>query len=401
MDKAYLLRTLALSYLPWRYVKGPKPEKLKDALRQRLSGEPILFASGRESLYALLRAIDVLPGEEIIVQGYTCVVVPNAIHAAGAVPIYADIDRETLNLTVESVTPLITPRTRAIICQHTFGIPADTAGLRKLCDEHQLALIEDMAHVIPDTKGPKDIGVHGDAMILSFGRDKAISGVSGGAVIVKHQHLVRVLKDLEANAVDASWWEVVRLLEYPSRMYSVVRRIAGTPFFKPIVKIMNMMGLMAPVLTKDEKDGAMSPIIRKIPNACASLALYSLSKLADLNDRRRTLTGYYLRHGQKHGWPMLAGVTADLPLQKFPLFVHDAKAKRAALKKDNIHLDDGWTGCVVCPEGCDLSEASYEQGSDPEAEAASEQILSLPTHPTMTVFDAERLAKRIDELLHQ
>lgn len=400
VDRAYLLRTLGQSYMPWKYVRGSAGSALRGALRTRLGGEPILFSSGREAILATLKALKVSAGEEIIVQGYTCVVVPNAIHAAGAVPIYADIDRETLNLDIDGIEALVTPRTRAIICQHTFGIPANGKKLREICDKHHLALIEDMAHVIPDTKVASEIGKYGDALILSFGRDKAISGVSGGAVIARDPYLAKALIELERTALNRSWWEVAKLLEYPSRMYSIVRRLAGVPaVFRPVVKTMNMLGLMTPVLTSKEKKGVMLPILHKLPNACAALALYSLSKLEKLNDHRRMLTLYYIRHGEKHGWPMLKGVSASMSLQKFPLFVLDAKKKRISLKKDNIHLDDGWTNCVICPEGVDLTEASYEAGSDPKAEAASEQIFCLPTHPTMTVYQAERLVRKIDELL--
>ncbi|MFA5799600.1 MAG: DegT/DnrJ/EryC1/StrS family aminotransferase, partial [Candidatus Peribacteraceae bacterium] len=122
VDRAYLRRVLALSYAPWAYRRGRSTELLRKALEEKFHRATILFASGREALLALFYAIDLKPGEEVIVQGYTCVVVPNAVSAAGGVPVFADIDCETLNLDPRSIGQLITPRTRAIICQHTFGI---------------------------------------------------------------------------------------------------------------------------------------------------------------------------------------------------------------------------------------------------------------------------------------
>lgn len=398
VDTKYLRKTLLLSYVPWRYVHGTAPLRLKNALREKFHAEPVLFASGRESLYALLRALGIKPGEEIILQGYTCVVVPNAIHAAGAVPIYADIDPDTLNMTPETVKRLLTPRTRAVICQHTFGIPADTKALRTLCTEHGIALIEDMAHVLPDAKGP-ELGVQGDYMILSFGRDKAISGISGGAVLSRHARTTASLLELERTAVHESWWTVARLLEYATRMHSLVRPLSGTPFFRPALWILQRFRMIIPVVTAQEKRGHMSHVLKKIPNVCAELALFSLGKLQKINDHRRSLTAFYTRHGREHGWPLLSGAHQNLPLQKFPLFVLNARAKRAVLKRENIHLDDGWTGCVICPEDIELTETGYEQGMDPAAERVCRQILSLPTHPTMTFFQAERLARRIDQLL--
>jgi len=395
-----MLHTLLASYKPWAYVRGRSVGALKKDLKMMFSAEAFLFASGREGLLALLRSMDLRAGEEVIVQGYTCVVVPNAIHAAGGTVKYADIDEETLNLTAETVEPLITSRTRAILCQHTFGIPADTKALRTLCDKHGLFLIEDMAHVLPDAKGPR-IGQDGDFLLLSFGRDKAVSGISGGAVISRKERESKRLLEAERTASHVRWIDVLRLLEYPSRMRSVVRPLSGSIFVKPAVKILNLLGLFIPIVTDEEKKGRMSLVVRKIPNACAGLARMSLRKRAALNERRRLLTEFYLRHATSRKWRVLEGVSSDLPLQKFPMFVRSANKIRAELKKANMHLDDGWTGCVVCPDSVSLPDAGYEWGADPVAEAACKQILSLPTHPTMTLIEAQRLCSQLDQLLKQ
>ncbi len=402
-------RILAMSYAPHRYVHGRSIEALREALSRKFNASTSLFSSGRESLLALLKAMNLKAGEEIILQGYTCVVVPNAIHAAGGVPVYADLSEETLNLTPESVAACITPRTRAIICQHTFGIPSDTKGLRALCDRHKILLIEDCAHVIPDDSGPTEIGALGDAVILSFGRDKAISGIAGGAVITKKLELSSAIRSLESSALDLPWREVMKLLEYGTRMRTIVRPLSWYGLQKPILALLNSIGLFSPILTEHERDGHMSPLLRKLPNACAFLALHSLAKLRKINDHRRMLTAFYLAEGKRRGWStprslgevgtMLSDIHPHLPLQKFPLFVSGAKEKRSSLKKHNIHLDDGWTGCVVCPDTVAIDQTGYESGSDPNAEKACKAILSLPTHPTMTMRQARVLVEYIDTIL--
>lgn len=385
--------------MPWNYRRGPATKLLRSALTEKFGASVTLFATGREALLALLRALDTRPGQEIIVQGYTCIVVPNAIHTAGAVPVYADIDPETLNLTVETVEKLITPRTKAVICQHTFGIPAPLKELGDLCSRHGILLIEDCAHILPDAKGPIGVGMTGDYAILSFGRDKAISGITGGAVIARDPSKSAILRELERTAVHLPYVLIFKLLEYPSRMYSIVRPLSGTRMLKPILWILGKFGLIVRVTSNEEKKGKMSPVLHKLPNVCASLALYSLGKLGVLNERRRTLTTFFWNHGTKHHWPIPSGLTPGLPLQKFPLFVNDAPGKRALLRKDNIHLDDGWTGCVICPESVSIESAGYEWGKDPMAEQACKHILSLPTHPTMTLYQAQVLARRVDELI--
>ncbi len=399
IDASYMRRVLAMSYAPLRYRRGESVELLRQELAKKFLGEVNLFSSGRESLLALLKAMKLQSGEEVIVQGYTCVVVPNAIHAAGGTVIYADIDAETLNLSVSSVEPLVTSRTRAVICQHTFGIPSDVKGLRALCDRKKILLIEDCAHVLPDETGPKEIGSLGDALILSFGRDKAISGIAGGAVLVRDPTLASALNAIEKDAVDLPWRTVMTLLEYPARMRSIVRPLAWCGLQKPILAMLNRIGLFVPILTESEREGFMSLIVHRIPNACANLALFSLSRLKEINDHRRTLAECYLDFGSRFGWPMLSGAKGDLPLQKFPLFVRNANAKREVLKRENIHLDDGWTGCVICPDSVRLDATGYASGSDPIAESVSMHILSLPTHPTMSLSAAQTLAQRIHELL--
>lgn len=399
VDAAFLRRTLALSYAPWAYRKGRERDMLRTDLKDRFGYDAALFATGREALLALLRAFDLPAGSDVIVQGFTCVVVPNAIKAAGLRAVYADIDPETLNLTPETVAAAASPRTRVVICQHTFGIPAETHELKTLCDTHGWILIEDCAHVLPDRAGPNGILRHADHAICSFGRDKAVSGVGGGAALTRDAETARRLADLHAKAKEAPLWSVVRLLEYPPRMAHVVRPLIGLKLAAPFLALQKLLGLFAPVLSDEEKKGRMPFKLRRMPNACAALARWQLRDLERINDHRRALAKRYLEAAGAHGWKTMRGIQPSLPLQKFPMFVAGAARVRAALKRDNVHLDDGWTGCVVCPGACDLAAAGYKPGSDPAAEAAAESVLSLPTHPTMTAAQADDLAALLDPLL--
>lgn len=396
VDQKYLRRARGLSYRFWAYRSGQDRLRLASALKTRFGMDAVLFSSGREALLALLTALDLPQGSDIVVQGFTCVVVPNAIHAAGLKTIYADIDPDTLNLTPETVRDVATPTTKAVICQHTFGIPSKTDELRTLCKERGWILIEDCAHILPDRNGPSDILQSSDYAICSFGRDKAISGIAGGAALSKNASVTGKLRELEKNASEVSFWNVLRLLEYPPRMKQLVRPFIGIGLAGALLKIHHLFRLFTPVVTDDEKKGQMKNELHRIPNACAALALWQLSLLERLNDHRRALVAHILRGTAKRGWKVMHGVNDSLPLQKFPMFVENAAAIRIALKKQNIHLDDGWTGCVVCPGDCDASAAGYRASCDLNAEKAAESILSLPTHPTMSIRDVDVLLKALD-----
>jgi perosamine synthetase len=397
-DKEQVMLSLKLAFQPGRWKEGPEKEMLEDELGKTFGGEAHLFASGREALLAILRSLKFKKDEEVIVQGYTCVVVPAAIIAAGMTPIYADIERDTLNMDIAEVERLITPQTRAVICQHTFGIPSFTKELRQLCDRHSLILIEDCAHVMPDSNGPKEIGKTGDLLFFSFGRDKAISGVAGGAVICRRKDLCGDLGRMKEEAKTFNTFRIKALMQYPV-LYAVAKPFYGIWIGKALLALASKIKMLVPITTRSEKQGRMSSTLHRMPNACAILALAQFRKLKQINDHRRMLTKFYFKEGTKRNWPMLLAVTPDLPLQKFPLFVEKAERIRRQLKKHNIHLHDGWTGCVICPHDADEEAVGYKDGDDPKADMAGEQILSLPTHPTMTLTQAKKLVALLDPLL--
>jgi dTDP-4-amino-4,6-dideoxygalactose transaminase len=352
-------------------------ETFRTALRKKFPRYSAhLFASGRESLLALLQSLQLTQGDEVIVQSYTCTVVANAISAAGATPVYADVDADTLNLSCESVQKVLTDRTKAVICQHTFGIPAPALWLKELCRSRHIFLIEDCAHLLPDDAGPKSVATEGDAVMLSFGRDKAISGVSGGAILVRDEALSGILRKKEASATTLGRFMELRLMLYPL-LYTIARPIYGIGIGKALLVIAKKLGLLIPILTTKEKQGAMSASLHKIPAACAALAHKQLLKLDAINNHRRKLTKYYLKEALESDWNIPDAIEDHLPLLKFPLFSKNAEGIRRQLKAKNIHLDDGWTGCVL----------------------EAESILTLPTHPTMTLKQAMRLVLLLRPLL--
>lgn len=399
VSRSYALQTDILLLTPWRWKRTESTEALRTRLQQTFRSPVYLFASGREGLLALLRSLRLEPGAEIIIQGYTCVALPNAIHAAGCTPVYADIDKETLNLDPNAVQGRITNRTRAVLCQHTFGIPANTKRLKEVCREHNLILIEDCAHVLPDSSGPKEIGREGDYIFTSFGRDKVLSGITGGVVIARSPAAKDNLAKEEKNAARLSNVTIARLLMY-APVYHKTRLMYGLlNIGKLLLMLCGKLGLLVPVITEKEKTGAMSPILHRIPEPCSALAGREFLQLSRINDHRRRMTKEFLQEAEKRAWKVPESIRADLPMQKFPIFVENPDAVRAELKKKHMYLDDGWSGAVVCPRTVDQEATNYIAGSCPHAEQVARSILNLPTHPTMTQKQTKALLHTLSSLL--
>ncbi len=396
--RSQVLQAGILQCEPWKWRDGPEREELRRTLRQHFRREVALFDSGRSGLFALLTALKIEPGDEIILQGFTCAVVPNAILAAGGTPVYVDVNPRTLTIDPAKVRAARTRRTRAVICQHTFGIPADTSALRIICDESDIALIEDCAHVIPDTMDDR-IGTHADAMLLSFGRDKAISGVSGGAVLTHHAFVAQKLREIEERAPHRNLWTILNAIGYPLR-YTAAKMLWPLHLGKLYLHALRLAGLLPPVLTRKEYSGRMADAPHKLPNACAALALGQLHALAQLNEHRRSIARMYAETARELHWEVPRGIFTSPAPQKFPLYVRTADHVRARMKKHEIYLDDGWCGAVVNPRSVDQRAAGYTPGTCPDAEQVAREILSLPTHPTTTPHQAEQVLETLRGILH-
>lgn len=145
-----------------------------------------LMNNGRSALAAALKTF-VPEGSEVIINGFTCYAVLQAVEEAGCKVAYADIDRRTLNFSPKTLEDAIKrhKKAKALIIQNTLGICVDMAKIEKLAKEHHLVIIEDLAHCAgfkyPDGR---KVGSCGAAAALSFGKGKSLDSITGGALIL-------------------------------------------------------------------------------------------------------------------------------------------------------------------------------------------------------------------------
>lgn len=156
----------------------------------------IAVSSGTAGLHMALLTLGIEKGDEVIVPSFAFIAVANAVLHVRATPVFADIDHVTLNLTAETVERVLTPRSRAIIVVHTFGIPADMLALRNLAMRHGLAIIEDACEAIGAELHNQRVGSFGDLAVFGFYPNKQITTGEGGAVLAHTQFHAERLRSL-------------------------------------------------------------------------------------------------------------------------------------------------------------------------------------------------------------
>lgn len=181
-----------------------------EAALGREFGAPYVLAvsSGTAALHTALMSADIGPGDEVIVSAYGWGQTAAAVLMVGATPVFADVDGCTGNINPESVADRLSPRTRAVLVTHLFGLPAEMAELQALCGSAGILLIADAAQAFGAAYHTDPIGAWGDMVCVSFGAGKALSVGEGGAVafrdathferaVLMTQHPLRALNDLD------------------------------------------------------------------------------------------------------------------------------------------------------------------------------------------------------------
>lgn len=150
----------------------------------------VALANGTVALDVALKALSIGPGDEVITTSRTFLASASCIVTAGAVPIFADVNADSQNITAETIAAVITPRTRAIICVHLAGLPCDMDPIMDLARRHDLKVIEDCAQAHGARYKGRSVGSIGDIGAWSFCQDKIMTtGGEGGMVTTNDKAL--------------------------------------------------------------------------------------------------------------------------------------------------------------------------------------------------------------------
>src|SRR5580698_291217 len=200
-----VLRTTQLSL-------GPELQAFEsDLARYHGVSDSVAVSSGTAGLHMALLTLGIGEGDEVIIPSFTFIAVAGAVHQVGATPAFVEIDPLTLNLDPACVEQAITPRTRALIVVHTFGVPAEMDALQAIAERHNLVIVEDASEAIGAEFGSSSnmrrAGSFGDLAVLGFYPNKQITTGEGGAVLARdpaHAARLRSLRN-QGRAATADW----------------------------------------------------------------------------------------------------------------------------------------------------------------------------------------------------
>jgi perosamine synthetase len=360
-----------------------------------------LFGKGRVALYALLRALDVRPGDEVILPAFTCVAVPNAIIYAGARPVWVDIDAGTYTIDPDAAAAAITPRTRAILGQNTFGLDADMDSLTSLARRHRVALIDDCTHGLGGTYRGRASGSIADLAFFSTQWSKPISTGLGGFSVARDEQIARRVRALEDGAHRPSAATVAVL-----RALIIARERAGSSRLlgagRAVYRDLSRMGIVPGSSSGDELAGPVMPdrFLAQMSRAQARLGAERMGRLAALVDRRTVIAGHYSAWLREHGHrPAPERADSRHAFLRYPVLVTDRAAFLAAGRRAGIDVGD-WFVSAVHPVVTSLERWAYRRGVAPKAEAICQKIVNLPTDPAFKDSDVERVLRFLQVYQH-
>ncbi len=350
---------------------GPKVKRFEEAFAAYV-GSPyaIPLSSATAGLHLTLLALKLREGDEIITTPMTFASTLSIPILCGLKPVLVDIEPGTLNLDVSQLRARITPRTKAIIPVHFAGQSCDLDPILALAKEFNLTVIEDAAHAAGTEYKGLRIGSLESISIFSFHPNKNLTTGEGGMVCTRDENLAEEISLLKFHGMSREAWKRFAASGTPN--YDIV-----LPGFK-----YNMMDIQA------------------------AIGIHQLPKLDGFIDRRTTIAEFYNRefadvpelalptyahYAQRHAWHLYT------PLVRIEQLAIDRDQFMAELKTHNI--GSGLHYKAIHHHAWYRENLPQPAGALPNADYASDRILSLPLFPKMTDDDARDVVAAVKAVI--
>lgn len=354
------------------------------------------FWKARVALYAVLKALDIGKGDEVIVPGYTCVMDVNPIMYVGARPRYADIDPITFNASPESVKSLVNENTKLILCQHTYGIPADVSELHEIAKGCGAWLIEDCCLSLGSRVNNQPVGTFGDAAYWSFQWNKIFTTGLGGMATTNRPELADALVNISQGEAKNPGPLAASILSAQRVVHRAIIWPRTTATARAVFRKLSQMGLAVGSSDATEFHPDMPEgFFKRMSHGQARAGLAQLRNLSKNLEHRKRIVQFYKRLLSEAGWETLRFASGvDPVLVGYPLRVTDKRKVLAEAPGSLVEIGS-WFESPLHPEETPLEPYGYRRGMCPHSERACDEVVLLPTHPRTT----ERAAKRVVRFL--
>jgi perosamine synthetase len=355
----------------------------------------LTYYRGRVALYAILKAMGIRRGDEVAIQAFTCVAVPSAVIATGAVPLFIDIADGAVTMDPDHLENRVSDKTRAVVVQHTFGIPAHMDEINAVANRWGIPVVEDCCHSLSSTYAGRRVGTLGAAAFFSYEWGKPIvAGIGGTADVADPALRVRMNEDY-SRLVDPGALRTLRIavqylafhVAYRPGLYWATRRA-----FHIAARLGAAEGNYSAA-----QSFAMNEEYRMRMSSFSRLVLRrALPRLQELDRVRRSLCREYERHVEEYGLSVpVVPRNADPVYVRFPVFARDKQRVLERARAARVELADWYRTPVHPLEATAISSAGYVPGSCPRAEDTCRRIVTLPTHHRVRVSKLGEVMKLI------
>lgn len=338
-----------------------------------------LTTNGRTALGLILRSIETAPGDEVIVQSFTCVAAVNPILWAGLKPVFVDIDPTNLSLSLKSLQNRISPRTKAIIVQHSFGIPSHIEHIVALAHARGLIVIEDCAHALGAPQAGRKLGTFGDAAILSFGIEKTLSTKVGGALMINNPKL-----NLSVEPEYQAMPKMTRRASFSWLIYPIIRvglRRLPPSLSSGLGRLLERSGSLRQAVSPSEYESGRPPgTPAQLSGVHAAVILDALANV-DHNLTHRARIGEVYALALAPNAQILLPAAGALALIRYPLICATPELRDylyAKLEERGVPVSR-WYDPPIYPRGVNLTKLGYQATACPVAEDTAKRVICLPT----------------------
>lgn len=338
---------------------GPAVEQFESALRRTTGAtHAVAVSNGTAALHAAMAALDVGPGDEVIVPSMTFAATANAVVFCGGTPIFADVDADTLLIDPGSVAALISSRTKGIVAVDYAGQTADYPALRSIADRHGIFLVADACHALGGSHDGRPVGTLADASTFSFHPVKPIATGEGGAVTTEDDGLARKVRLFRNHGITSDHRQ---------------REATGAHRYEMVSLGFNY----------------------RLSDLQCALGVSQLRKLPQWVSRRREIAARY--DGKLVAFPGFRPLVKKAGCgHAYHLYVVRCDHDRLGVCRDDVYsvLRRNGIGANVHYPPVHLHPFYKERfgtqaGLCPNAERAYNDILSLPIFPAMTMVDCD------------